>query len=212
MTASRSTSSSHSTELQEALLRGFNLPGSNIGPLTPELMELCGQLLREAVHGTVELLRGRALTKREVRAQITTIVPKENNPLKFSPNVEVALSHLLAPRSAAFMESADAMRDAYNDLRSHEVGVMTGMRAALHGLLARFDPVQLEQRLTRDTVLSSLLPSTRKAKLWDLYEVLYRQILREAEDDFQSLFGKEFLKAYEAQIDALEKQDPEDRR
>ena len=66
-------------------------------------------------------------------------------------------------------------------------------------------PAELETRLTTRTLLDSVLPANRKAKLWDLYEQRYSEISREAEDDFHSLFGREFLKAYEAQIAQLQR-------
>jgi FHA domain-containing protein len=61
-------------------------------------------------------------------------------------------------------------------------------------------------------MLGSLVPASRRAKLWELYEHLYRDISKEAQDDFQTLFGKEFLRAYEAQIDKLEQEDAANKR
>ena len=77
------------------------------------------------------------------------------------------------------------------------------MRAALTGVLARFDPETLERRLTEKSVIDSVLPMNRKAKLWDLFEQLHSDLQREAEDDFDALFGREFLRAYEAQLAKL---------
>jgi FHA domain-containing protein len=74
----------------------------------------------------------------------------------------------------------------------------------LAGVLARFNPENLEQRLTQKTVLDSLLPMNRRAKLWDLFSEMYHEISREAEDDFHALFGKEFLRAYEEQVSRLQ--------
>jgi FHA domain-containing protein len=210
---SASASGGRPDELLAAFLEGAGVPELKIpGGLTPELMNLVGKLLHESMRGTLDLLLARALTKREVRAQATVIVARENNPLKFSPTVDAAFTNLLAPRSQGFMGPADAMRDAYNDLRSHQFGFMAGMRAALEGVLARFDPAQLEGRLTRKSVLGSLVPSSRRARLWELYEQLYREISKEAQDDFQTLFGKEFLRAYEAQIDKLDQEDAATKR
>ena len=193
--------------LLDAFLRGAGVPGLDVpGGMSPELMKLIGELMREAMRGTLELLLARALTKREVRAQATVIIARENNPLKFSPTVEAALTHLLATQGQGFMPPAAAMRDAYNDLRSHQFGFMAGMRAALEGVLARFDPARLEQRVTEKGGMFGGAAS-RKAKLWELYEQLYRDISREAEDDFHTLFGREFLRAYEAQIEKLEREE-----
>ena len=37
--------------------------------------------------GTIELLRTRATAKSQMRADVTAIRPRQNNPLKFSPDV-----------------------------------------------------------------------------------------------------------------------------
>jgi len=188
-----------------ALREGLEMPTLQMQTLTPEFMKLLGQLVHEATKGTVELLVARAALKREVRAEVTMIVAKENNPLKFSPSVEVALNHLLSPPARGFMPPAPAMRDAYDDLRAHQYAFVAGMRAALEGVLKRFDPAVLEGKLTQKSMLSTLLPSSRKAKMWDVFTELYGHISAEASDDFHELFGKEFLRAYEEQIDQLQR-------
>lgn len=138
------------------------------------------------------------------------IVSKGNNPLKFSPDVGFALAQLLVPQGRGFMPPEEAMRDAYDDLRAHQFGFMAGMRAALTGVLKRFEPAALEQRVLTRSVLDSLLPGARKARLWDLFEQMYGEISREAEDDFHALFGREFLRAYEEQVERLQaERDPE---
>lgn len=196
--------------LLEAFLRGLGVPLRLPAGLTPELMEQIGVVLRESTQGTLDLLTARALTKREVRAEMTMIVSKGNNPLKFSPDVGFALTQLLVPQGRGFMPPAEAMRDAYDDLRAHQFGFMAGMRAALTGVLKRFEPAALEQRVLTRSVLDSLLPGARKARLWDLFEQMYGEISREAEDDFHALFGREFLRAYEEQVERLQaERDPE---
>lgn len=188
-----------------ALREGLGMPALPLQSLTPEFMKLLGQLVHEATRGTVELLVARAALKREIRAEMTMIVAKENNPLKFSPSVDVALNHLLSPPARGFMPPAPAMRDAYDDLRAHQFAFVAGMRAALEGVLKRFDPAVLEGKLTQKSVLATLLPSSRKAKMWDVFTELYGHISAEASDDFHELFGKEFLRAYEEHIDQLQR-------
>ena len=188
-----------------ALREGLAVHALPIDSLTPEFMRLLGTLVHEATRGTVDLLVARAALKREIRAELTMIVAKENNPLKFSPTVDVALGHLLSPPARGFMPPDKAMRDAYDDLRAHQFGFLAGMRAALEGVLNRFDPAVLEGKLTQKSVLASLLPASRKARMWDVFTELYGQISAEASDDFHELFGKEFLRAYEAYIDRLAK-------
>ena len=197
--------------LTAALREGLavhNLPPESL-VLTPALMRLLGRLVHEATRGTVDLLVARAALKREIRAEVTMIVTRENNPLKFSPSAEVALGHLLSPPARGFMESGKAMRDAFDDLRAHQFGFLAGMRAALEGILKRFDPAILEGKLTqKKSMLSSLIPAKRKAQMWDVFTELYGQISSEASDDFHELFGKEFLRAYNEYIDQLAKDRP----
>jgi len=193
--------------LLKAFLQGAGIPGaSSVKSLTPEMMEAIGKLLREAVAGTLDLLRARGLTKSEMRADVTMIMAQDNNPLKFSPTVEAALTHLLAPQVHGFMPPLRAMKDAYDDLRAHQLGFLAGMRAALEEVLARFGPKELDQRLSVQSMLDDLLPMNRKAKLWDLFIERHAALTAEAREDFNAAFGKAFRRAYEAQVKQLRDQ------
>lgn len=197
----------------DALVREF-LAGAGVSgqgaaaQINPAMMKIFGEMLREALEGTLHLLAARAHAKRELRAQMTVIVGADNNPLKHSPNVDAALALLLAPPIRGFMTPVRAMREAYDDLRAHQYAFSEGLRAALNGLLTRFDPVALERRLTDKSFLDSISSRSRKSKLWDQYEALYAQISREAEDDFHKLFGDEFVRAYEENLAKLESAKP----
>ena len=71
-------------------------------------------------------------------------------------------------------------------------------------IVEKFDPQILESRLTKKSMIESVVPATRKAKLWERFSELYAEISREAEDDFEAFFGREFVKAYESQINQLD--------
>jgi FHA domain-containing protein len=204
---SSASASAHPADLQalmDELLAGLAVSGLRLPQaVTPELMGRIGRLLREATQGTLDLLIARAMMKREIGSAVTMIAPRQNNPLKFSPDVGVALTHLFAPPTPGFMTPEQSMRDAYEDLRSHEIGFMAGMRAALAGVLKRFDPEVLERRLKEKSMMDAMLPMNRRARLWNLYTELYREIAAEAMDDFNALFGREFVRAYEEQIARL---------
>jgi len=191
--------------LIQALREGLNMPGLPMQALTPDFMRLMGQLLNEAAGGTVDLLVARQTLKKEVQAEVTMISTKGNNPLKFSPSAEVALNYLLNPPARGFMPAQQAMRDAYNDLRAHQVAFVAGVKSALEGVLKRFDPTVLEGKLTQKSVLSALLPASRKAKMWDVFMELYEQISTEAHEDFHELFGEEFRRAYNEHIQQLKR-------
>ena len=195
--------SSSPDALLAAFLHGLGSTHQMPELLTPGMMERIGVLLRCATEGTLQLLLTRQEFKREVRAEVTMIAAQANNPLKFSPTVEVALAHLLGPGVRGFMPAEAAMRDAFDDLRAHQFGVMVGMRAALAHVIERFAPDELEKKIAAKSALDSLFAANRKAKLWDQFIALYGGIASEAEDDFHALFGKAFIEAYEAQMARL---------
>ncbi|HKW83171.1 MAG TPA: type VI secretion system-associated FHA domain protein TagH, partial [Burkholderiaceae bacterium] len=168
--------------------------------LNADQMRMLGKVLREAVEGTLRLMAVRATAKTELRAAVTTIRARNNNPLKFSPNAQAALEQLVQPPLRGFMAGPLAMQDAMHDLVGHSIGTIAGMRAALAGVLGRFEPGELERKLVGKSVIDSLLPMNRKAKLWDLYLQHFGSISEDARDDFHNLFGAAFVAAYEDQL------------
>ncbi|WP_431103459.1 type VI secretion system-associated FHA domain protein TagH [Roseateles noduli] len=171
--------------------------------LNPDLMRVIGSLLNASVDGALRMMAVRAATKHELRAQVTVIRSRENNPLKFSPDAQSALEQLLQPPVRGFLPGPAAMQDAMRDLVGHTIGTMAGTRAALEGVLTRFQPKALEAKLSSRSVLDSVLAMNRKAKLWELYLQHFESIRDEAQEDFHSLFGKAFLEAYEDQLERL---------
>jgi type VI secretion system protein len=158
-------------------------------------------MFREMVEGIVELLMARASIKSEARLPLTTIRPVLNNPLKFSVGADDALRKLFgAERAAGFLAPEEAVRDAVQDLKAHQLAVIAGLQATLKDLFNRFDPERLEREFSERSLLGTILPLHRKAKCWTLFTDEFRKIAREAEDDFQRLFGREFARAYQEQV------------
>lgn len=187
--------------LVAAFLEGARVPNVNIaGGLTPALMQEMGAMVYQAIAGAMALIAARQITKREIGAELTMIVATRNNPLKFLPTPEAALMQILGPKMPGFMGPTDAMGNAFEDLRAHEVGVIAGTRAAFAEVLRRFDPKLLDERLGKGGALQSLFPSLRHAKLWELFEQRYGELYRDAQDDFDSLYGLAFTKAYEEEV------------
>jgi len=187
----------------QALLRGLGLPELKLQRPPVEVAEMVGAMLREATAGTMDVLMARAMTKKESRIDMTMLSVRANNPLKFFPNAEGALTQMLTGAMAGYMPPVDAMAGAFDDLRAHELAVIAGMRAALGAVLHRFDPAQIEARLAVPSVMDKMLASNRKAKMWDRLVELYGEIAREADDDLQRLFGEKFSAAYEEQVERL---------
>ncbi|OAE12165.1 type VI secretion protein [Pseudomonas simiae] len=185
-------------DLLQAFLRGAGLDQLRLDKADAcAQMESIGRSYRLMVEGLIDVLRARASLKGEFRMQQTMIRPAENNPLKFAPNADEALLLLLRHGNQAFMAPDVAVRDSFDDLRAHQLAVMAGVEAAIKHLLARFEPAQLEERMGKPGGLSSLFNGSRQAQYWQQFTELYSNISREAQEDFQDLFGREFSRAYE---------------
>ena len=189
---------SQQPDLLQAFLRGAGLDQLRLDKAQAEAqMESIGRSYRLMVEGLIDVLRARASLKGEFRMQQTMIQPAENNPLKFAPNAEEALLLLLRHGNQAFMAPDLAVRDSFDDLRAHQLAVMAGVEAAIKHLLTRFEPAQLEERMGKPGGLSSIFNGSRQAQYWQQFTELYSNISREAQEDFQDLFGREFSRAYE---------------
>jgi type VI secretion system FHA domain protein len=189
--------------LVEAVYAGLGIPAPAPASCTPAQMTLIGELLRAAMGGTLGLLAARGIAKRELGANQTLIQMRNNNPLKFSADLNAALTQLLEPPKPGYTPSLTAVHDAFDDLRAHDVAVLAGMRAALELVLARFKPETLEAGLLDKGMWDNLRPINHKAKLWERYGEQHAEIVREIEEDFDSFFADAFIAAYEAQLAQL---------
>ena len=187
----------------QALLDGLGLPQLRTSHAPQDLARLAGELLRGLTAGTMDVLVARALTKRESHIDLTMIAPRANNPLKFFPDAGSALTQMLGAGMPGYLAPQAAVQGAFDDLKAHELAVIAGMRAALGAVVQRFDPARIEQRLSEPGRFDRLLPTGRKARMWDRLVDLYGELARDADEDLQRLFGEKFSSAYAQQVERL---------
>jgi type VI secretion system protein len=182
-----------------AFLEGAGVAGAQIDDSDPEAsLRAAGAVFSAMTAGLREVLISRAAIKSEMRIEQTMIAAQGNNALKFSVAAEDAVAAMLTPKRRGYMAPLAAAQEALSDIKDHEIAVMAGVQTALMTLLRRFDPTELEKRLNLGG-LSAVLPGARKSRYWDAFRQVYGDITREAEDDFQSVFGRPFAKAYTEQ-------------
>jgi type VI secretion system protein ImpI/type VI secretion system protein len=193
-------------ELLAAFLRGAGLPAAR--PVDAvAAMEALGAAFRALVSGLRMALIARSAIKGEFRIEQTMIRSRGNNPLKFSADDDDALIALLGAGRRAEMGPAEAVADALRDMRLHEIATVAAMRSAVQALVARFEPAKL--RLAAEQGGLNLVPLQRKSRAWDAFEALYAQTAQSLADDFDSVFGKAFARAYErALLEASAKEPP----
>ena len=184
---------------------GAVLAGAGLDPasISPEVAREFGQILRVVVEGVMDVMRSRQQIKDEFRMQGTRVRRIDNNPLKFSANVDDALHNLLMKRNRAYLSPVEAFEDAFADLRHHQIAMLAGMRTAFESMLAEFDPDRLQQEFDRQ-LNKGLVPA--KLRYWDSYRERQQQAIKDPEATFRR-FGEQFARAYEDQLRALKAQE-----
>ena len=172
------------------------------GSTPAEVLKGSGKLLRVMVSGLMELLRERSHIKDTFRLPQTVMQAAQNNPLKFSPNVDEALRYLLNDRSdGAYLNAEDAVRAGFRDVRQHEQALVKAMLQAVQDYVERFDPEELKSRFDKGLKRGGLLSSGNKLKYWELYEESYPALTQREEGGPPQLFAEEFARAYLQELD-----------
>ena len=83
---------------------------------------------------------------------------------------------------------------------------MAAMQSAVHGLMREMAPAKLRE----EGGAGGLLPAQRRARAWDAYEALHARITQALADDFDSVFGRAFARAYEQTMREASSQDEAD--
>ena len=197
-------------DLFDSFLDGLGISRVELHPAIdrPELMMTAGIVLREFVEGTINLLSARANLKNTFRLDQTTVLPRQNNPMKFSENTNDLIKQLLVGTEGEYLGARDAVREANRDLLNHQNAFLDAMNSAFIEFADRFDPDELQEDFDR-TAGSKLFAFMNKSKYWDLYKDLYPIMTEKGGGRFPQMFGEEFVRAYERQVAEYQRIDRE---
>ena len=198
-------------DLFDSFMDGLGVSRAELHPSVnrPELMLTAGHVLREFVEGVINLLAGRANLKNTFRLDQTTVLPRHNNPLKFSESPNDLIKQLLVGDEGDYLGARDAVREACNDLMNHQNAFLDAMKSAFVEYADRFAPNELEAGFNRASPGSSLFAFRKKSKYWDLYRDLYPILTEQGGGRFPQMFGEEFVRAYERQVAEYQRHDRE---
>jgi DNA ligase D-like protein (predicted 3'-phosphoesterase) len=126
-----------------------------------------------------------------------------DDPLKLMSDPHEAMTFLLDPgeHTDGFLDPVQAIGDACEDLRSHEIALMAAMRAAILGALRRVDPAVIEREFDKAAQKQKGFSlASRKSKLWEFFLERQAELSQEAQEDFSKVFGRDFMSAYQTQL------------
>jgi predicted component of type VI protein secretion system len=83
------------------------------------------------------------------------------------------------------------------------MAMLAGVRVAFNAMLADFDPERLQEIFDRQIKKGSLLSAPARLRYWELYRDKFHDMVKDPESNFRELFGDEFARAYEEQLESL---------
>ena len=163
-----------------------------------------GQIVRLVAQGMIDVLGARAQFRSQFHLPLTRVRASQNNPLKFAPTAEEALTAMFRTRARGYMPPLEAFEDAFDDIRFHLLATLAGMRAGLESMLKRLDPKRVRQ-LSDRRYPGFLARFGAKRRYWDRYVDLFEEMTGNADAAFQQTYGEEFSSAYEQQLEELKR-------
>jgi predicted component of type VI protein secretion system len=83
----------------------------------------------------------------------------------------------------------------------------TAMQQAVREMLGKLAPAQAERRAGKAS--ASFLPGRAATRRWKAYEALHSEMVQALTDDFDTVFGNAFMRAYERTMSELAAQQTE---
>jgi type VI secretion system protein ImpI len=194
---SHASTASANSALSEAFLKGLGVKTELQNALnTPELWFEMGQSLNLLLNELMESLRQRALVKNQLRLNQTMFQTKQNNPIKFSADIDDVIQNLFIRNSASFLSSRESIKESFTDTRRHEHALLAGADGVLKGILEQVSPQQITQQVNENSNVLKIIPGQSEAKCWKIYQSLHEELAHDVNAKGAMALSDDFLKAY----------------
>ena len=152
-----------------------------------------GRALHALSEELSSLLQARAVARRSVRSgQVTMIGREDNNPLKFMPSPDQALSAMFGPPRPGFQRGGEAIRAAFGDIKRHQYATHAAIQPALARLLDDLAPETIEARVKAAGLLSN-----RRARAWETFVERWDAKAQAHDNGMLDVFLTYFAEAYD---------------
>ena len=191
----------NSAGLTGAFLKGLGVKPELQNALTTEKLWFeMGQGLNLLLTELMESLRQRALVKNQLRVNQTMFQTQQNNPIKFSANIDDVIQNLFIINSASFLSSRESIKESFIDTRRHEHALLAGADGVLKGILEQVSPSHINQQVNNHSNILKIIPGQSESKSWKLYQNLHEELSRDVNAKGAMALSDDFLKAYNDKI------------
>lgn len=178
-----------------AFLDGAGLTADELH-LSPDAMRKLGVLYRQVVLGLWDIIQDRAAFKDEFRVERTQLTMGRNNPLKHLPPLDAA-KVLLGQPLPGFMDSEDAVRTAFEDIKKHQLAMLAGVQQALTAVFDRLSPAEIQKLIEKAAGEKKGLPFGRGIDRWSVYQTVFEALRRDATSNANGVMSVAFREGYE---------------
>lgn len=199
------------TDLIDSFLDGLGINRAELPSSVDlaQIMQNAGEVLREFVAGTTNLIESRANMKNAFKLDQTVVLPRHNNPLKLSANAKAAVKLLLVGKDGEYLGARDAAREVCNDLLYHQDAMLSAMAHAFDGFAGRLAPQELAETFDDSLGRNPLLRWRNKSKYWRMYCDAFPSLTAKGGGQYPQAFAEEFVSAYERQFTELKRLGPD---
>ncbi|MHC0521298.1 type VI secretion system-associated FHA domain protein TagH [Vibrio harveyi] len=184
---------------QQAFVRGLGInPNMVPDENSEQWFEQLGQSFSLMLLGLMETLHNRAEFKQNNRLNHTAFRKSENNPLKFSANLEDAIHNLYNRNTASFMRADIAIKEAFVDIENHEKALMKGVEGTVSSVMSLVEPSSIySDAMSSDSFLNKIIPARKYAQSWKRFEGIHYQLTDEIINKESPFYLEDFAKHYE---------------
>ena len=203
--AKPAASADFSTEVTNACLQAF-IRGLGISEVNQQGLnnsqswEQLGQALQQSLQGVMHVMRERSQVKSAFRVNQTTFQQRENNPLKFSANIDDAFHNLFNRPGSSFMPARQAIAEAFTDISRHEAAIIAGANGAIRGLLSEIAPERIAATDMNAGFIEKVNPALKQARLWLRFKDLHNALSGEWQQRHNTAVSDDFITSYEAYL------------
>ncbi len=183
------------------ILEHLNQRGASYEP--DRMGRQIARILDTVCAGLADAVRGRREFQKEFEVESTRILAWAPNPLKHAEHAAEIGSVLLTPDAHGLTDdqAIGHLREVFQDLALHQLGLMAGFRECVRGLLKELDPAILSKPGRGEKSgkgLGLLAGGTQRseAAAWHRFLEKHRQLIEEEVRVFEQILAPHFSKGY----------------
>lgn len=160
--------------------------------------EQLGQSFSLLLVGLMDTLHNRTIFKQSNRLSHTSFRKSENNPLKFSANLEDAIYNLYNRNTSSFLSADTAIIEAFSDIDNHEKALMEGVKGTVSSVMSLVEPeIIYKESCSKSSVLNKLIPARKYAQTWSSFENIHSSLKYEINNSNSPFYLDDFAKHYD---------------